>query len=199
VTEDLRALDVAVLVVLEPARSAEYSASVKRELGPRAHVHPLTPAARESDREGLAELERALEAARDTDEPALVVGVGRGGTLAFLLACQRRVTAVVDVEGALLHATLSHARPVQPLELALNLEGAFLGLFGATGAVGERERELIRQRLAGAAKDFELATLPGGEIVVDPAHSGYDGARAGELWRRVRAFLRARLAAELEP
>jgi hypothetical protein len=95
-----------------------------------------------------------------------------------------------------LHPELSPARPGQPLELALNLEGAFLGVFSAGGAVGAEERALLAARLASAARPYELVLLPGGELVTDPAHPGYDGARVQELWRRARAFVRAALAEE---
>jgi dienelactone hydrolase len=162
----------------------------------------LSRLALEDDRVARAELERDLaeiEGGGDVDRRRLAVfGVGRGGTLAFLLGCARTVAAVIDVDGPVLYPELSSARPMQPLELYLNFEGALLGVFGETGPVGRRERELLAQRLAAGSKDHELLTLAGGEIVVDPAHPGYDAARAGELWRRVDAFLRAR-AAELDP
>lgn len=178
-----------VLLVHEPALSAaavEGSLARLRAAGLAVEAHALGDRAREEDRAGLEELERTL-GPRAAD--AALLGLGRGGTLAFLFACARRVAASVDVEGPVLHPALSRARPTQPLELALNLEGAFLGLFGADGPVGSEERELLGARLAAAARSFELVVVPGGEIVVDPAARGYDEARAGELWRRVLAFL----------
>ena len=187
-----------VLLVHEPGLSAAAVEGILarlREVDLAAGAHVLTPSAREDDRAGLEELGRALALAGGGADAALL-GIGRGGTLAFLYACARRVTAAVVVEGPVLHPELSRARPTQPLELALNLEGSFLGLYGADGPVGAEQRELLRARLAAAARPFELAVLPGGEIVVDPARRGYDEVRAGELWRRVLAFLGEALAGE---
>lgn len=178
-----------VLLVHAPELSAAAVQDALARLGAAgfaAEAHALGARALEEDRAGLEELERVLG---PRAAEAALLGLGRGGTLAFLFACARRVAASVDVEGPVLHPALSRARPTQPLELALNLEGAFLGLFGADGPVGSEERELLRARLAAAARSFELAVVPGGEIVVDPARRGYDEARAGELWRRVLAFL----------
>jgi len=161
--------------------------------------HALGAEARESDRAALPELDGALDRLRRRPgvdpERVAVLGIGRGGTLAFLLGCTRRLAAVVDVDGPVLHAELSASRPIQPLELALNLEGAFLGVFSAEGAVGAEERELLRECLVSAARPFEIVEAPGREIVVDPRLPGYDGAQAMEPWRRVLAFLRETLAA----
>jgi dienelactone hydrolase len=187
----------------EPALADAARASVLARLGAAGFevaAHALGPAAMAADRSALLELDRALAALRARPgvdaERVGVLGLGRGGTLAFLVGCARRVTAVVDVEGPVLYAALSPERPSQPLELALNLEGAFLGLFGAAGPVGAEQREFLRARLASAAKPFELVVAPGGEIVVDPARDGYDEARAEGLWGRVMAFLGEALAAE---
>lgn len=160
----------------------------------------LSASALAADRLALRKLDAALEdlARRDGVERERlgVLGFGRGGTLAFLLGCTRHLAAVVDVDGPVLHPALSAERPIQPLELALNLEGAFLGLFGAEGPVGAEERELLRAQLASAARPFELVVSRGQEIVVDPERPGYDEARAKELWGRVLAFLAQHLAAE---
>jgi dienelactone hydrolase len=176
------------LLVHEPGLSAAAVAdglAALRHAGFEARAHALSPRALEEDRAALEELECAAAGA------SALVGLGPGGTLAFLYACTRRLELAVDVEGPVLHPALSRARPTQPLELALNLEGAFLGLFGAHGPVAAEEREHLRARLAAAARPFELVVMPGGEIVVDPARRGYDEARARELWSRVTAFLAA--------
>jgi dienelactone hydrolase len=164
------------------------------------HLAELSVAALRDDRVALRELDGELEdlagrAGVDRERLA-VLGFGRGGTLAFLLGCTRRLAAVVDVDGPVLHPALSAERPIQPLELALNFEGAFLGLFAADGPVAEEERELLRARLAAAARPFELSVPSGKEIVVDPRAPGYDEGRAKELWGRVLAFLDEHLAAE---
>lgn len=136
----------------------------------RAHgwvvaTHVLGPGALASDRAALEELDPLLEALRASPGVAAgclaVLGFGRAGTLAFLLGCTRSLAAVVDVDGPVLHAELSSARPTQPLELALNLEGSFLGCFGTGGPVGDEERGLLAARLGAAAKPFELIDVHG--------------------------------------
>jgi len=189
-----------VLVVHESAflASAE-TLGLLRDEGFEVAAHALGEEARESDRAALAELDGALDRLRRRPgvdpERLAVLGIERGGTLAFLLGCTRRLAAVVDVEGPVLHAELSAARPAQPLELALNLEGSFLGVFAADGAVGARERELLREQLVSAARPFEIIETSGREIFVDPRRRGYDGAQVMETWRRVLVFLRETLAA----
>jgi dienelactone hydrolase len=170
----------AVLFLHEPTLARAAAASALARLGAHGFAtaaHELSTSAMQSDRD-LTELDRALAGlcARSGVDPerTAVLGFGRGGTLAFLLGCTRRVAAVVDVDGPVLHPALGPARPIQPLELALNFEGAFLGLF-APGTVGAGEIELLRARLAAAARPFDL--------VVDP-HAGGE-----ELWPRVLAFL----------
>ena len=157
-------------------------------------LHALSPEALQADRLALSEIDARLAAlARrpGVDRERLgVLGFGRGGTLAFLLGCTRSVAAVVDVDGPVLYPALSPARPIQPLELALNLEGAFLGLFRVHG-VGVEELELLRARLGAAARPHELVLLP-------DALPGYDATRAEELLLRVRAFLGEHLAAPRE-
>jgi dienelactone hydrolase len=150
-------------------------------------LHALSPLALESDRHARVELDRALErlARRPlVDRSRLAaLGFGRGGTLAFLLGCTRDLAAVVDVEGSVLYPALSAEHPIQPLELALNFGGAFLGVFSsASGRVGREELELLRQSLSSAARPFD--------IVVGPR------TLDEELWPRVLAFLGEHLAAE---
>jgi len=170
-----------------------------RAEGYAAELHALSPAALDSDRSALAELAAplsALERRAEVDRERLaVLGFGRGGTLAFLLGCTRRVAAVVDVDGPVLHPTLTSARPSQPLELALNFEGAFLGLFAEAGAVGAEERALLGAMLTSAARPHELVVAAGArEGFCDPRARGYDARRAEELALRVHAFLGEHLA-----
>jgi dienelactone hydrolase len=191
-----------VLLLDEGAEGACGAERILAAAGFVVHMPTLSAAALADDRAALRELDVALgELARGKGverERLGAVGLGRGGTLAFLLGCTRRLAAVVDVEGPVLHPALSAERPIQPLELALNFEGAFLGLFGADGPVGAEERELLRARLAAAARPFELVVAPGKEIVLDPRRSGYDEARVKGLWSRVLAFLAEHLAPEPE-
>ncbi len=191
---------VLVLHAAGPASAwAEDALARLARAGLTARAHVLSEVALASDRGALPELDRALDGLRALDgvqgERLAVLGLGRGGTLAFLLGCTRRLAALVDVEGPVLHPVLSPERPTQPLELGLNLEGAFLGVFAERGAVGAEERALLRARLSSAARPFELVLVPGAGFF-EPGHAGYDAAHAAELWGRVLAFLCAHLAPE---
>lgn len=158
-------------------------------LGSREFVvelHALSRLAQDSDRHARVELDHALEGlARrpGVDRTRLAaLGFGRGGTLAFLLGCTRDLAAVVDVEGPVLYPALSAEHPIQPLELALNFGGAFLGVFSSvSGRVGREELELLRQSLSSAARPFDIVVGP---RTLDEA-----------LWPRVLAFLGEHLAA----
>lgn len=155
------------------------------EAGFVVHAPVLSAGALAADRRALQEIDAALESlARRPGverERLGVVGLGRGGTLAFLLGCTRRLAAVVDVDGPVLYPSLSAERPIQPLELALNLEGAFLGVFsGPPGPVGDEEIALLRERLSSAARPFDIVV----------------GELGDELWPRLLAFLRQSLAGE---
>ena len=134
-------------------------------------------------------------------ERSAVLGFGRGGTLAFLLGCTRRLAAVVDVEGPVLYPELSSARPIQPLELALNLEGAFLAFFAAaSGRVPASEIELLRDRLSSAARPFDIVVHPrASEGFHDRRRPGFDAGCAEDLWRRVLSFLRSNLEEDVSP
>jgi len=152
-----------------------------------------------ADRDALSALGVVLDALSRIDdvdaERVAVMGFGRGGTLAFLLGCTRRLAGVIDVEGAVLYPELSPARPIQPLELALNLEGDFLAFFaGASVLVSGNEIELLRARLSSAARPCDIVVYPGAqEGFHDRRRPGFDPACAEDLWRRVLAFLRANL------
>jgi carboxymethylenebutenolidase len=148
-------------------------------------VHELVlSGALADDRREVQEIDEALSVLASRAgvgrERLGVVGFGRGGTLAFLLGCTRRVGAVVDLDGPVLYPELSAGRPIQPLELALNLEGSFLGVFsGPSGPVGEEEITLLRERLSSAARPFDIVVGP---RVLDEG-----------LWPRLLAFLRQSL------
>jgi len=112
-----------------------------------------------ADRRALQDLDAAarfLGQREEVDARSLaVVGTGRGGTLAFLAGCtSTRFSCVVDRDGPVLYPELSEARPIQPIELLLNLDRPLLALF-STG-----DTTLLEQHLADANKDFELARCP---------------------------------------
>ena len=108
------------------------------------------------DRAALADIEAALAwfaKQRGVDASKLaVVGYARGGTLAFMLACtSRRVAAAVDIDGPVVYAELSAARPAQPLEFALNLSVPLL-------VVAREDEQLrrLRRLLEQGAKHVEF-------------------------------------------
>lgn len=175
----------AALVIGEPELALEWA----RRLATTGHVVLVPAPGAGGDRERVTELGRALdalEARPEVDrERVAAVGLGDGGTLAFLLGCARRLAAVVDVEGPVLYRELSPARPIQPLELALNLEGRFLGCFASAGRVPAAELELLGERLSSAARPHDIVVFTTvGEELLDPRRPGFE-----EPWRRVVEFL----------
>lgn len=156
--------------------------------GRRVLVPRLERADWDSDRRAIREIGAradAWRAAGEVDDARLaVIGLGRGGTLAFLLGCAQRFEAVVDVDGPVLYRELGPDRPTQPLELGLNLEGAFLGSFAeAHPDVDDEQLALLRERLTAAARPHELERHAGAP---EPA-----AWRATGRLARARAFLRA--------
>jgi dienelactone hydrolase len=148
----------------------------------------LAPTAR-SDRGALAELAAGLAAleacAEAVPERLAVLGLGSGGTLAFLLGCtSTRLGALVLWGGRLVYPELSAERPIQPLELALNLGAPLLALHWEEDlAMPPADLERLRTVLSQSAKDFDIVTVPGtrGEPVAPAA------------WQRTLAFLGERL------
>lgn len=147
-----------------------------------------------TDRRCTAELDAAgqwlLEGGADPDG-LLIVGLGRGATLAFLTACQSsRFQAVVTFDGDVAYPGLDAARPVQPHEMALNLGAPLLAHFAAGGdasaptdPVPEDEIELLRSKLDAFAKPYEIAVYPG------LARGFGSSPAAEEAWERTWGFL----------
>lgn len=96
-------------------------------------------------------------------ERAAIVGLGRGGTLAYLFACHSsRVTGAASLGGPLTYPELGPARPVQPLELALNLGCPLLWVCAQDDpATPAAAREGARALLSQFARTFDIVTLPG--------------------------------------
>jgi dienelactone hydrolase len=139
------------------------------------------------DRAAVAGLSGARDAlVRGGADPArlALVGFGRGGTLAFLCACAWRVRATVDVEGPVVHARLSKERPIQPLELALNFEGALLVVRGRASALSDEELAHLEARLSSAGRPCAIVEAP--ELAPEA------------LAARIFAFLDENLAEELD-
>lgn len=179
----------AVLFVADPATAdlpralaeARALARVAARVGWRAYLTALAPTGpdREPDpeRTGGGELpdrpgaaliaallaRLAAEPGVDGEREPLLVGLGRGGTLAFLAACTAaHVGGVVLVGAPLIHADLGPERPVQPLELALNLACPCLLVYGAddpTTPAAERER--ARRVLSQFSRSFDIVDVPG--------------------------------------
>jgi dienelactone hydrolase len=127
-----------------------------------------------ADRPTLLALEAAAallarEARLDARRVA-ALGIGRGGTLALLLACTgTSVHALVTVDAPLLYGELCAARPIQPLELVLNLGAPWLAFFDAGGArVPREEVERLRRSLAAAGKHHELVVSARSALPVLP-------------------------------
>ena len=159
----------------------------------RASALALSGAGAPDDRAALTALEKetaALAARADVDARAIgVVGFGRGGTLAFLLGCtSRHVAAVADCGGPLLYPELSSARPIQPLELALNLDGALLIVTATRDPAFPPEHlELCRESLSSAGKHFDIVIIETEDGSLDdwrPESPAFE-----EAWQRTLAFL----------
>lgn len=169
-----------------PEWSAEQIRSAVAGLPDRRAVADLDAAA----------LELATEDAVDAERIA-AMGFCMGGCLAFLLGCQStRVAAVVDLYGRIRYAELDANKPVQPLDMALNLHCPLLAVFGEQDAtIPPDDVRAMQERLAAFAKPAEVVSVPGvGHGFVNPLRPGYDESVAEETWGRALAFLEESLA-----
>lgn len=187
----------------ESARRA--AARFEREgfatLAPDLLAGAAVPGSGLADRRAVADLEAAaatLAQRPDVDARRLaVVGFGPGGTLAFLLGCQsRRIGAVVDFYGPIVYDELSADRPVQPLEMALNLSAPLLAIFGeADGSIPLDHVRKMGEVLSQFAKPHEILTLPGaGHGFADVQRDTYDPDASERAWSATTTFLREYLA-----
>jgi carboxymethylenebutenolidase len=174
-------------------------ASTQEDPAPAWPVETIRSAVLElPDRRALADLDAAasLLAARDDvdGERVAVVGFCMGGTLAFLAGCTSTAFAgVVAFYGRPLYPDLSAAKPMQPVEMALNLDRPLLAFFGdADEQVPLEHVSLLRQALEAGMKDFELVTYPGaGHGFFNHARPSYHEPSARDAWERTLGFLRA--------
>jgi len=186
------------LLVLGEERHAALAATLVAAAAGRGFAcaaPALSSRALADDRAALAELATERDRlVRDGADPArlALLGLGRGGTLAFLCACAWRVAATVDVEGPVVHATLSKERPIQPLELALNFEGALLVVRAPESALSDEELAHLEARLSSAGRPCAIVTA----AELAPPAPTEAGARA--LAARIFAFLDENLAEELD-
>ncbi len=153
------------------------------------------------DRRVIGDLEGALE--RLESEPGVdrrrlgAAGFCMGGNYAFLLGCaSRRVAAVVDFYGRFVYRELSAAKPVQPLELALNLSCPMLALFGEKDpSITPEDVERFRRVMDQFAREVTVVVFPGvGHGFMNDRRRSYDRDAAEKAWSLAVEFLRERLA-----
>lgn len=200
-----RTSGAAVLLVAAPGATAEPAlAGVAEGLGAAGLTALVLAPARGADgappgdRAALGQLDRALAwlAERPEIDAERLAAWGRGGagTLAFLLGCHsRRLAAAVCVRAPLVAAELSAARPVQPLEMALNLGCPVLAVFDEGDAAAPPEHAAAAERvLSQFAREFDIVVRP--PSAEGPSRAAADAALADEL-RRGLAFLAEHLEA----
>ncbi|MFT5464891.1 MAG: carboxymethylenebutenolidase [Planctomycetota bacterium] len=144
------------------------------------------------DRRAIEDLDCAVrflgeEKGVDADSVG-ALGLGSGGTLAFLLGCTSRdVAAVACIGGRALYPDLSPQKPIQPLELLLNLDRPLMVLCGAADKDLPGDHcKLWQQKLDAGGKDFEFVVYPGGS-------PPWADLLPGHPLARVLAFLKERL------
>jgi pimeloyl-ACP methyl ester carboxylesterase len=139
----------------------------------REEGYPDRPAVRE-----LGQLAKAM----GTERP-VVVGVGMGATWALLLGCQSvGVSAVAVVNGRLVYPRLSATKPVQPLEMILNLSAPVLLIDGSEGeGVAGEQIDLALDRFAAFGIEVEVERI-------SPSRSA-DAGSALRVAERLHLFL----------
>jgi carboxymethylenebutenolidase len=153
------------------------------------------------DRRVLGDLEGALvHLASDPEVDAKrlgAVGFCMGGNYAYLLGCKStRVRAVVDFYGRFIYKELTANKPIQPLEMALNLSCPLLALFGEEDpSISRADVEKLRTVLTQFAKEFTIVTFPGaGHGFLNDRRKSYDKDAAEKAWKLAVDFLREHLS-----
>lgn len=118
-----------------------------------------------------------------------VVGFGAGATHAFLFACHSRdLDAAVMFHGPVTYPRLSAARPMQPLELALNLSCPLLAFYGDQDEeLPAEQRDQMERVLSQFARDFDIVAYPG------EGREFYRANAASDAWQRASSFLEEHL------
>lgn len=143
-----------------------------------------------SDRQVLADLDGAVRCLKSREEVRAdglgVLGFGAGATHAFLFACHSRdLEAAVMFHGPVTYPRLSAARPMQPLELGLNLSCPLLALYGEQDpALSADERAQMERVLSQFARDFDIVVYPG------EGREFYRADAPTDAWQRTSSFLR---------
>ena len=156
-----------------PESAPDFSADGADALWEREEGYP--------DRLAVRELGKLAEAM--VGERPAVVGVGMGATWTLLLGCQSvGVSAVAAVNGRLVYPRLSATKPVQPLEMILNLTAPVLLIdsAGGEGALGE-QADLALDRFAAFGIGAEVERI-------SPSRSA-DGGSALRVAERLHLFL----------
>jgi carboxymethylenebutenolidase len=153
------------------------------------------------DRRVLGDLEGALvHFSNDPEVDAKrlgAIGFCMGGNYAYLLGCKStRVNAVVDFYGRFIYKELTAQKPIQPLEMALNLSCPLLAIFGEQDpSISRDDVAKFRSTLEQFSKEFTIVTFPGvGHGFLNDRRKSYDKAAAGRAWRLAVDFLREHLA-----
>ncbi len=152
------------------------------------------------DREGIACIEAALsllaEKPHVDGEQMCIAGAGRGGTLAFLTACtSMQVGALALLDARWVYTELSAERPVQPLEMALNLSAPTLILSSADApneTAKQRAEELSQARrvLSQFARPFDSFEVgPGPRSVAETGEAERQAAMTDDIIQQLAAFL----------
>jgi len=121
---------------------------------------------REAGREIEAGLKRLAQVEGAGADPLLIVGVGSSGTAAFLQACRsRRVGALAIVDVPLILDALDAQRPVQPLEMLLNLDVPLLRVESMGPSVLEPEHsQRVDLQLDAFSRDHQSHRIPSADL-----------------------------------
>ena len=151
------------------------------------------------DRRALADLEAGLAFLGELEgvDPDRLGAIGfcMGGTYAFLLACtSRHLGCAVDYYGRIVYPELSASKPIQPLELALNLSCPLMAHFGSRDASIPAEHvERLRATLDQFAKPAEVHVYPADHGFFNDTRGRYDAESQAASWDASLEFLRTHL------
>jgi carboxymethylenebutenolidase len=152
------------------------------------------------DRRVLGDLEGALvHLANDPEVDAKrlgAIGFCMGGNYAYLLGCKStRARCVVDFYGRFIYRELTAEKPIQPLEMALNLSCPLLAIFGEEDpSISRDDVEKFRRTLEQFSKEFTIVTFPGaGHGFLNDRRKSYDATVAEKAWKLAIEFLREHL------